>query len=124
MTRSEFEKLIQEGITKIPKKFRDKLDNVAITIQDYPTQDQLRKLNLSQNSLLFGLYQGVPQTKRGVHYGMVLPDKITIFRKPIETVAKTKQAIRQTVAHTIWHEIAHHFGTSEKRIREIEMRRN
>lgn len=123
MTRDTFEKLVKEGIAKIPKKFRDRLDNVAIVIEDSPSLYLLKKLGLPSNRLVFGLYQGVPQIKRGVHYGGVLPDKITIFQRPIEAVAKTKQAIRQMVAHTIWHEIAHHFGSTEKRIREIEMKR-
>ena len=123
MKKSEFEKLVQEGIQQIPKKFRNKLSNVAITIENSPSQTQLRKLNLPDNQLLFGLYQGIPQTKRGFNYNLVLPDKITIFQKPIESLSESSEEIRQIVRQTIWHEIAHHFGIDERRIREIELRR-
>ena len=123
MKKSEFEKLAQGGIQQIPKKFRNKLSNVVITIEDSPSQTQLRKLNLPDNQLLFGLYQGIPQTKRGFNYNLVLPDKITIFQKPIESLSESSEEIRQIVRQTIWHEIAHHFGIDERRIREIELRR-
>ena len=123
MKKSEFEKLVQEGIQQIPKKFRNKLSNVAITIENSPSQTQLRKLNLPDNQLLFGLYQGIPQTKRGFNYNLVLPDKITIFQKPIESLSESSEEIRQIVRQTIWHEIAHHFGIDEKRIREIELQK-
>ena len=123
MNKSEFEKLVQEGIQQIPKKFRNKLTNVVITIENSPSQTQLRKLNLPDNQLLFGLYQGIPQTKRGFNYNLVLPDKITIFQKPIESLSESSEEIRQIVRQTIWHEIAHHFGIDERRIREIELRR-
>lgn len=123
MKKSEFEKLVQEGIQQIPKKFRNKLSNVVITIEDSPSQAQLRKLNLPDNQLLFGLYRGIPQTKRGFNYNLVLPDKITIFQKPIESLFESSEKIRQIVRQTIWHEIAHHFGIDERRIREIELQR-
>lgn len=123
MSREEFEKLVQEGVSRIPKKFRDKLSNVAIVIEDEPSSHQLKKLNLSSRHLLFGLYQGIPQTKRRINYSGVLPDKITIFQKPIEKVARGKEEIRELVKNTIWHEIAHHFGSSEAKIRQIEFKR-
>lgn len=123
MTKFEFEKLVQEGIGQIPKKFRDKLSNVAIVIEDEPSFYQLKKLNLSRRHLLFGLYQGIPQIKRRISYSGVLPDKITIFQKPIESVAPSKDEIRQIVKNTVWHEIAHHFGSSEAKIRQIEFKK-
>jgi len=72
--------------------------------------------------LIFGLYEGVPQTKRW-HYGQVLPDKITIFKKPIERIARSENEIKEIVKNTVWHEIAHHFGLDEKRVKEAESRR-
>ena len=122
MTKSEFEKLVQEGVDQIPEKFRGKLNNVAIVVEENPNEAQLEKLNLSKNSLLFGLYQGVPQIRRGRGYNLIPPDKITIFQKPIEAVARSKSEIRQVVKNTVWHEIAHHFGTSERKIREIGLK--
>ena len=83
MTRDEFEELVNAGIEAVPKKFLDLLDNVAIVIADEPTVQQKLKLGLHSGLSLFGLYEGVPQTGRGANYTAVLPDKITIFQKPI-----------------------------------------
>ena len=117
-----FEGIVKEGIKAIPERFLEKLDNVDIVIEDEPTLYQLRKLRVSENSLIFGLYEGIPQTKRG-NYGQVLPDKITIFKKPIEKIARSEKEIQEIVKNTVWHEIAHHFGMDEKRVREAEVKR-
>jgi len=122
MTREEFEKLVQEGIKAIPKRFLEKLSNVEIVIEDNPCLEQLKKLKLRKDTFLFGLYEGVPKTKRW-GYAQVLPDKITIFKKPIEKFARSKEEIKEIVKNTVWHEIAHHFGLDEKRVRELEKKR-
>ncbi len=119
MSNKEFEKLVEEGIKAIPEKFLRKLDNVDIVIEERPSPYQLGKIGAKKNTLLFGLYEGVPQTKRR-HYGQVLPDKITVFKEPIEKIAKTKEEIKEKVKRVVWHEIAHHFGMDEKRVRETE----
>jgi len=119
MTKEEFEKIVKEGIRAIPKRFLEKLDNIDIVIEDEPGVYQQRKLKIRKNSLILGLYEGVPKTKRG-SYGMVLPDKITIFKKPIEKIAQTEKEIREIVKNTVWHEIAHHFGFSEEGVRKAE----
>jgi len=116
MTREQFEKLVKEGIRAIPKKFRDKLDNIDIVIEDWP--------NIPNKFSLLGLYQGVPRTKRTTHYSGVLPDKITIFQKPIERIGgNSEEKICQIVKKTVWHEIAHHFGMDEKKVREAEIKK-
>jgi predicted Zn-dependent protease with MMP-like domain len=122
MELDKFEKLVDQGIKAIPKEFLKKLDNVEIVIEEEPAPEQLRKLRIRKGSFLFGLYEGVPQTKRW-HYGQVLPDKITIFKKPIERYAYSAEDIKGIVKNTVWHEIAHHFGMDEKRVREAEARR-
>lgn len=140
MNQKKFEEIVKEGIKDIPERFLEKLDNVDIVIEDTPTPYQLRKLRARENSLIFGLYEGVPQTKRW-QYGQVLPDKITIFQKPIERVARSSivdetsshlhasldlrlaRVIKEIVKNTVWHEIAHHFGMDEKKVREVENRR-
>jgi len=122
MTREKFEKLVQEGIKAIPKRFLEKLDNVDIVIEEEPTSYQLKKLRAKKNLILFGLYEGVPKTKRW-HYSQVLPDKITIFKGPIERYAKSESQIRELVKNTVWHEIAHHFGISERGVRKLEKNR-
>ncbi len=123
MKRDIFEKLVEEGIELIPQKFLAKLENVAIVVEDEPNLEQLKKVSLAKNQTLFGLYEGVPQIKRGPHYGLTLPDKITIFQKPIECFCQNEDEIRQKVRDTVWHQIAHQFGTNEKRVREIESKR-
>ena len=121
--QTEFEKMVEAGIAAIPEKFLRKLDNVAIVIEDKPTSEQAQKLNIHPDWALFGLYEGVPQAARGDHYTFVVPDKITIFRKPIETAAGSEKEIEEIVKNTVWHEIAHHFGMNEDAVRRAEARR-
>lgn len=123
MEKAIFEKLVGEGIELIPKKFLAKLENVAVVVEEEPSSEQTAKLKIGKGYLLFGLYEGVPQTKRGPHYGMTLPDKITIFQKPIEQAARSDEKIREIVKNTVWHEIAHHFGSDEKRVKDAEIKR-
>ncbi len=120
MEKIEFEKLVQEGIDQIPETFLKRLENVAIVVEDEPDAEQLAKARMDSHSLLFGLYEGIPQTKRGPHYGMVFPDKITIFQKPIENYAGSDEQIREIVKNTVCHEIAHHFGSDERGARRSE----
>ena len=122
MDKDKFEKLVWEGIEAIPKRFLEKLDNVDIVIEDEPTPEQIQKLNLGPGSKLFGLYEGIPQTRRR-HYAWALPDKITIFQRPIESMCFTDEQIKQRVKNTVWHEIAHHFGMDEERVRRVERRK-
>lgn len=117
----EFEKLVKEGIDSIDEKFLQKLKNVEIVIEDNPSPFQLQKLNL-RGGLLFGLYEGVPQTRRE-QYGQVLPDKITIFKNPIEQAFQKPEDIKKAVKDTVWHEIAHHFGMNEHQVREAQQKR-
>ena len=121
LTNEEFEQLVKEAIDSIDEKFLQKLKNVEIVIEDDPTPFQLKKLKL-RGALLFGLYEGIPLTKRE-QYGQVLPDKITIFKNQIEKVFSNKEDIKKTVKDTVWHEIAHHFGMDEKRVRQAEQKR-
>ncbi len=121
MTTEQFEDLVREGIKAIPKKILDKLDNVDIVIEDDPTPEQLKKLKIKNNYFLFGLYEGIPKTKRW-DYSQALPDKITIFKNPIEKSTQNEEAIKKIVKDTVWHEIAHHFGMNEERVRKAEDR--
>lgn len=123
MTREKFEKIVAEGIDNIPERFLKKLNNVAVVIEDEPTSIQKKKLKIRSDWALFGLYEGVPQVSRGVNYSGVLPDKITIFQKSIEAAANNDKEIKEIAKNTIWHEIAHHFGMDEKRVRQAEAKR-
>jgi len=125
MTDNEFGKLIDEAVTSIPAEFLEKLENVSLVIADFPTQFQMRRLHAQgRGGLLLGLYEGVPQTRRG-HYGVggTLPDKITIFKYPILSIARSVEDVKEIVKNTVWHEIAHHFGMDESRVRKAERKR-
>lgn len=113
MNNNEFEQLVVIAIDSLPKEFKEKLDNVEVVIEDLPTLKQLTALGLRHPLSLFGLYQGIPRTKRGMNYTFVPPDKITIFKVPIEAFYRTEEAIRKKVRAVVLHEIGHHFGLSE-----------
>lgn len=123
MTKEEFEELVNQGIHAIPPKFLELLNNVAIVVEDSPTMEQLVKLRMRHGWTLFGLYEGVPQNKRGPYYGGVLPDKITIFQRPIEKAARNVDDVKEIVRNTVWHEIAHHFGMDEEEVHQAEIQR-
>jgi len=123
MDREEFEKLVDEAIGTIPQEFLDKLDNVAIVVEDIPTFQQRVKLRLRHGMSLFGLYEGVSLLRRGAGYTGALPDKITIFKRPMKYFARDIDDLRDIVKHTVWHEIAHHFGMNESQVRASEANR-
>ena len=117
MDDNKFKELVKEALDSLPKEFGKKLNNVSVTVDYYPTPYQLRKANIPPYSLLFGLYEGVPQTKRGIYYSNI-PDKITIFKNAIEQVCQTEEKIKEKVRQTLIHEIGHHFGLSEEELRK------
>lgn len=122
MDRERFESLVAKAIEDLPQEFLDMLENVDIVVEDYPTPEQLRKSEMGHDETLLGLYEGVPQTRRTSGYNMVLPDKITIFKKPIEAKCTNDDQVYSEVKKTLKHEMAHHFGISDERLREIEGR--
>ena len=120
MKRSEFEKLVKKAILALPKHIREKMDNVAIVIEQRPSEKDLRKTGTRHRRMLFGLYQGVPKTTWGRNFSGRLPDKITIFQESIESSACSPKEISELVKYTVWHEIAHHFGFDEKKVRSLQ----
>jgi predicted Zn-dependent protease with MMP-like domain len=120
MHRQRFEVLVVRAIKELPVEFKDRLENVDIVVEDYPTSIQLSNSKVGKRTYLLGLYEGVPQSRRGRHYGMVVPDKITIFQKPIEAIAYTEKAIEKEIQRVVRHEIAHHFGSSEETLHRLE----
>ena len=126
MSRPAFEKLVWEGIEALPEKFWKKIKNVAVLVEDEPSEDVRREERLANGETLFGLYRGIPATERGDLYGVgpTLPDTITIYRKPIEAEARgDPQKIRAIVADTVWHEYAHYFGLDEHEVKQREEER-
>ena len=120
MDRQDFESLVAGAVDGLPEEFLSRLENVDVVVQDYPTREQLARGRLPWGHTLLGLYEGVPQTRRGRGYGMVLPDKVTIFQKPIEARCRNNDDIAAEVRRVVLHEIAHHFGISDARLRQIE----
>lgn len=119
MKRSDFEALVAEAVSSLPAELLEKMDNVEVVVASRPTPAQLARAGVSADMPLFGLYEGVPLTRRTSHYNLVLPDKITIFQEAIEARYHTPDAIRYQVQRTVIHEIAHHFGISDRRLREL-----
>ena len=118
MDIERFEELVHQAVERLPDEIRELIDNVDIVVADRPTPEQLK--NAGQGQTLFGLYEGVPQTERGRHYGLVLPDKITIFQSSFEWDFSGEGKIAREIEKTIKHEIAHHFGISDERLKELE----
>jgi predicted Zn-dependent protease with MMP-like domain len=94
---------------------------VAKAVDSQPTPHQLRALDRKRGETLLGLYEGVPLTRRSRHYGLVAPDKITIFQKPIESICRNDAETVNRIQRVVLHEIAHHFGISDARLKELGM---
>lgn len=120
MRREEFESLIEEGYEKLPEWVRQKIKNVALLIENEPSDDVREREGLSENETLLGYYHGIPLSERGEHYGIgeTMPDTITLYQMPIEeAAAEDGISVAQVIAETIWHEFAHHFGMDEHEVR-------
>lgn len=116
----DFSRLAGEALDSLPEKFTKYLNNVAVVYADEPTPEQRKKLALRADQSLFGLYEGIPQVARGAGYNLVLPDKITIFKLPLMAASADMAHLKARIRHTLWHEIAHHFGLDHDRIHELE----
>ena len=119
MERERFEQLVAEAIEGLPPEFIERLENIAVVVQHWPTRRQLASVGRTRRGDLLGLYEGIPLTQEGKSHAMVAPDKITIFQKPIEIAYRSERGIVRGVAETVRHEIAHHFGISDERLSEI-----
>lgn len=117
MDRERFEQLVGEAIDSLPDDFRDRMNNVAVVVEDVPSPRDERRF--ARGRLLLGLYQGQPLTRRDSRYGMAFPDKITIYQANIEAICRTDDDIRRQVRKTVLHEIAHHFGIDDHRLRDL-----
>jgi predicted Zn-dependent protease with MMP-like domain len=124
MERAKFERLVERAIENLPLEFQRRLENVDIVVEELPTAAQLRQANAKSPGQLLGLYQGVPQTRRGRGYGLVLPDKVSIFQGPIEAQCRFGYEIEAKIGEVVRHEIAHHFGLDDETLRKIERDRH
>lgn len=121
MDKERFESLVAKAVDALPEQFRDRMENIVVVVEDFPSHDQMDKSNLGKGYTLLGLYEGVPLTQRNSYYGMVPPDKITIFQRVIENQYGSDDfAIQKEIGKVVRHEIAHHFGISDARLDELE----
>jgi predicted Zn-dependent protease with MMP-like domain len=95
------------------------LRNIAVVVENEPSQELLEEMGLWPHGTLLGLYQGVPLPRRGFSYGNVLPDRITIFQKPLEAIYRSREDLKEAVKDTVEHEIGHYFGLDDKRLEEL-----
>lgn len=119
LDRETFETLVAEALEALPEPFLELMDNVAITVHDWPGRATLRMAGVRSPYDLLGFYHGVPQTERTSNYGLVPPDKISIYQRPIEAQCTTMDEVRALVGRVVRHEIAHHFGIDDDRLRAI-----
>jgi predicted Zn-dependent protease with MMP-like domain len=122
LTDEAFDQLITRAMDELPQEYIRRLDNVAIVQADEPSEEQKIKMRLDDNHLLLGLYEGIPLTQRGAGYTFVLPDKITLFKRPILAVSRTPEQLFAQIKRTLWHEIAHFYGLNHARIDELQRR--
>jgi predicted Zn-dependent protease with MMP-like domain len=120
MMSDHFLELVREAVESLPEQIARAMENVEVIVEPWPTVRQLLAAGVMPGrGTLFGLYQGIPLTHRTSGYNLVPPDKITIFQGPITTVSRTDEAVRELVRRTVIHEIAHHFGIDDDRLREM-----
>jgi predicted Zn-dependent protease with MMP-like domain len=122
MTREAFEQLVADALSGIPRRFRDAMSNIVISVEDEPSRPLLREMEIEPPDTLFGLYQGTPLTERRWDYGNSLPDRILLFQGPHEREAEDEDDLIASIGETLIHEIGHYFGLSEEEIEEIEER--
>ena len=120
LTPKEFEELVVSALQRLPKFLKKKMENVDVVIEDWASEEVLSEMELQSPYQLLGLYQGVPFQRRGFYYGNVLPDKITLYQLPIESVCKTREEIEEKVREVVIHEVGHYFGLDDERLRELE----
>lgn len=120
MDREKFESFVEEALAKIPRKFKNRLENVAFLVEDRPKREVFGRTGRPPLSAILGTYHGVPYKYRGPFYGNMPPDVIVIYQKPIEARCRNEEDVRKMVKEVVLHEIGHYFGMSEEELYEIE----
>jgi predicted Zn-dependent protease with MMP-like domain len=120
MQTADFDQILEQAFHRIPVRFRRRMHNVAVIVEDEPSPQQLQGGSASYASTLLGLYEGQPLAYRSLWEGVQLPDRITIFQGPHDRMARNRKDLARLVEQTLWHEIAHHFGMNEQEVRAAE----
>ncbi len=124
MEQERFEELVRRGLERLPKAIADRMSNLDVEVHDQPTAAQLRSTGVPAGHTLLGLYVGIPLTRRTSGYNLVQPDRIIIFKTPLERLSRNDDDLVKRVTDTVIHEVAHHFGISDQRLQEIEEERH
>jgi predicted Zn-dependent protease with MMP-like domain len=119
LSQAEFEESVARALDELPDFFLEKMSNIEVLVRPWPTRRDLREAGVPAGHTLLGLYHGIPLTERTSNYALVAPDTITLFQGPIEQSAGTTERIPDVVRRTVVHEVAHHFGISDDRLREL-----
>ncbi len=122
LSDKQFDALISQAMDELPQEYIKGLENVAITYDDEPSDQQKEKMKLDNHHLLLGLYEGIPLTHRGNGYSFVLPDKITLFKQPILAVVNSEAELFEQIKRTLWHEIAHYYGLDHDRMDSLQQK--
>jgi predicted Zn-dependent protease with MMP-like domain len=117
--RWHFDRLVAEALDELPRGFRKRLRNIAVVVESEPSRQLLEEMGLWPHGTLLGLYQGVPLPRRGFSYGNVLPDRITIFQRPLEALYRSRDELKAAIKDTVKHEIGHYFGLDDDRLEEL-----
>jgi len=120
MLAPDFDQIVERALRNIPARFRSRMNNVAVVVEEEPAPTQLKARGVSPGSTLLGLYEGRPLIHRSVFEPFYLPDRITIFQRPHERIARNREDLERLVEETLWHEVAHHFGLNEREVRAAE----
>ncbi len=119
MERERFRKLVDEALDSLPDRLRTRIANVEFVVESSPTPEDLALAGLEPEDALLGLYHGIPLPDRSDGYSFALPDKISIYQEPIESICASDDEVREEVRVTVLHEIGHYFGIGEERLGEL-----
>ena len=117
--RETLEAMVEQVVGELPESFRGGLENLRFAVEDRASREDERRTRTARGSTLLGFYRGVPLPRRTSAYNRALPDLIVIFQEPLQRIARDREHLRELVRHTIQHEIAHYFGISDQRLREL-----
>lgn len=120
MTRAEFESVVARALQTLPRRFRAKMNNIAVVVEDWADPETLKEMEIEPPDTLYGLYRGVDLTHRDSSYGNVLPDTITIYQGPIEEDASDEHEMVELIRDVVIHEVGHYFGLDDEAMAEIE----
>ncbi|MBI2485776.1 MAG: metallopeptidase family protein [Deltaproteobacteria bacterium] len=119
MDREKFQEIVEEAYEKIPEKFKQKMENIVITVKDFPSQEDLERLKIRDGKYLLGFYRGIPLPQRSVWQVIQFPDKIVLFQRNIERMCRSEKEVKEKVYEVLLHEVGHYFGLSDKEIYEL-----